>query len=435
MKHVFSNDMVAHVWAQRSQASGYTSNRNYSFDGAVLLSYSTPIAAFVPGTRKRTACLISERSYSVSTARHISLARRAVSGVPVFVVPHVSIDKWSKPHAKKQHRENLAYLVSEYAALLLTFKRAKSLYYVDELALANRLAGTAKHTVNYADMFGLTRPKLNPDADAATLWAYRVARDARTSTPEHAAKLERSRVRREEKKAEEEERKRQADYSRGQDYFVRYMMNPDSNAYDYQAQSHNYPLDSIERRYLESAERARLHGVALAWLESFRKWQAGIGALPSTQDRDAYRYAYNELLTAAERNEWQTARNAELVAERAAQILHWRNGGVGYSLYDLPTMLRIVDDMVQTSRGASFPLTHARRALPLVQHCHDTATAWAFETSITHAADTHLGQFTIDAVDAHGNVTAGCHHVLWPEIERFIALLASMPRTAGDEVV
>lgn len=207
MKHVFSNDMVAHVWAQRSQPSGYTSNRNYSFDGAVLISYSTPIAAFVPGTRKRTACLISERSYSVSTARHISLARRAVSGVPVFVVPNVMNDKWSRQpmqvkENKKQHRENLAYLVREYVGLTLTFKRAKYLHVDSEEGLSGHLADVAQTAVNYADMFGLKRPKLNPDGDAATIWAYRAERDARFATPEHQAKLERSRVRREERKAD-----------------------------------------------------------------------------------------------------------------------------------------------------------------------------------------------------------------------------------------
>lgn len=431
MKHVFNNDMVAHVWAQRSQASGYTSNRNYSFNGAVLLSYSTPIAAFVPGTRKRTACLISERSYSTSTARHISLARRAVSGVPVFVVPHISIDKWSKPNAKKQHRENLAYLVSEYAALLLTFKRAKSLYYFDELALANRLAGTAQYTVNYADMFGLARPKLNPDADAATLWAYRVAREARSNTPEHQAKLERSRMRREEKKAEEEERKRVAQYSSNVDTFLRYMLNEHVS---YPPASYIFPEGDDVRRYLETQMHERDMEEGRAAIAQFRAWQAGTAPRPESLSRHV-------LWSDAETLQWTTARDAEKLALRAQQITEWRNGGFAHSLYDLPTMLRIVGDMVQTSRGASFPLTHARRALPLVQHCHDTATAWAFETSITHAADTHLGQFTIDAVDAHGNVTAGCHHVLWPEIERFIALLASvphgecMPRTAWDEVV
>lgn len=434
MKHVFSNDMVAHVWAQRSQASGYTSNRNYSFDGAVLLSYSTPIAAFVPGTRKRTACLISERSYSVSTARHISLARRAVSGVPVFVVPHVSIDKWSKPNAKKQHRENLAYLVSEYAALLLTFKRAKTLYSINnEAALADRFIESERIATSYAELFGLKRPSMMPVDDAATLWAYRVARDARTSTPEHAAKLERSRVRREEKKAEEEERKRQANYSYNVDSFVHYMMNENIA---YHPASYLFPEGDDVRRYLILAEVARDKALADAWYVTFNAWKEGTGPRPQEIGKGVTYISTEDLKL------WQDARDAEKLALRAQQITEWLNGGFAHSLYDLPTMLRIVDGMVQTSRGASFPLAHARRALPLVQHCHDTATAWArVKAGPDDGINTHLGHFTLDAVDAHGNVTAGCHHVLWPEIERFIALLASvpqgesMPHTAWDEVV
>lgn len=430
MKHVFSNDMVAHVWAQRSQSEGHNRNRSFSFRDSTIYSYSTPIAAFVPETRKRTACLISERSYSVSTARHISLARRAVSGVPVFVVPHISIDKWSKPNAKKQHRENLAYLVAEYHGLVLRFKRAKTLYAVsDEAETADRFSEQAQTAVNYADMFGLKRPSLNPDGDAATVWAYRTERETRLATPEHQAKLERSRVRREERKAEEEERKRQADYSRGQDYFVRYMMDPDANSYQYQAQSHNFPADSIERRYLESAERARLHGVALVWLESFRKWQAGTGALPTNQDRDAYRFAYNELLTEAERIEWQTARDAAKVAEKAEQISAWRaGGGQSYQVSDVPTMLRVIrGDTVQTSRGADFPLSHALRAIPLVLRCVQTATEWK-----RNGHTVHLGSFQIDAVDAQGNVTAGCHRVAFTEIARLIVTLRELGHLSGE---
>ena len=215
MKTVFSNDMVAHVWAQRKQPYGRTGNGNYSFDGAVLLSYSTPIALFCTGVHKRDVCLISSERHSVSTARHQSLAHRAVSGVPVFTVPYLadgdnrglrlSNHHLDKKAARKVHKKNLEYLVKEYADLCGMFKRAKSLYFTEQAELLSRLEDSANTARQYALLFALPTPKLNPSTDASTIWAHRVAREARNATPEHQAKLERARERREERKEAEAE--------------------------------------------------------------------------------------------------------------------------------------------------------------------------------------------------------------------------------------
>ncbi len=84
MATVFSNDMVAHVWAQNSQPSGRSHNGQYFFDGPTLYSYGRHFAAghIMPDG----AALITSDSYSITTSRHVSRAHRAVRG-RAYTVP------------------------------------------------------------------------------------------------------------------------------------------------------------------------------------------------------------------------------------------------------------------------------------------------------------------------------------------------------------
>lgn len=90
MAQVFSNDMVAHVWAQQNQQSGRSNNGNFYFEGRTLYSYGGhfPVGIFAaPGG----PVFINADSYSVSTSKHQSYARRAVSHVsPQFYMPSLN---------------------------------------------------------------------------------------------------------------------------------------------------------------------------------------------------------------------------------------------------------------------------------------------------------------------------------------------------------
>lgn len=419
MKRVFSNDMVAHVWAQRSQSEGRNGNRSFSFQDSVIYSYSTPIAAFVQGTRKRFACLITAASHSMTTAsKHKPNVYRAVSGVPIFTVPYVV--RGPVKANRKEHKANLAYLVREYVDLGLTFKRAKAIYFRDETELAGRLAESAQIARFYADMFGLKMPNLGPNTDASTIWAYRVERDARFATPEHQAKLEKERERREIRKAEAEDKQRQANYADAQSRFVRYMMEDSEPGHYFLG---DFPADSIERGYLRAAQHARNMEDGRAWKAIFDLWIAGAGPFPENRNVHA-------VLSVDEDKAWSEAKAAAIRAKYDQEIANWRNGMAhGYVPYNVPTMLRIRGEMVETSQGAEFPITHALRAIPLVLRCRERQTAW---TRNGHTVP--LGSFQIDSIDAKGNVTAGCHGVLFDEIERLIVTLRELGRWADIEV-
>lgn len=93
MRYKVSNSECLHLWASRNQshAKGYS----VSFQGNTCYSWGHhfPMASFVDRKSKRgkvlgTCVLYTTRTYSASTAKHLSLTRRAIPGTyKVFHVP------------------------------------------------------------------------------------------------------------------------------------------------------------------------------------------------------------------------------------------------------------------------------------------------------------------------------------------------------------
>jgi hypothetical protein len=141
--------------------------------------------------------------------------------------------------------------------------------------------------------------------------------------------------------------------------------------------------------------------------------------------REAARIERYRARREAERAAWEAAaplraaKEREEAEKRAAEIEVWRNGGPrGYNWYSLPTMLRVKDGVVETSRGANFPIDHAKRGLALVRSVIQRGEEWH-----TNGHTCHLGPYKIDRITSDGTVYAGCHEVRWEEIERIAAQL------------
>ena len=88
-------------------------------------------------------------------------------------------------------------------------------------------------------------------------------------------------------------------------------------------------------------------------------------------------------------------------------------GRDAYLRDSIDTMLRVVGENVETSRGAVFPVSHARRGLALVRAVVASGQEW-----ITNGKTCHLGHYKIDRIAADGTTFAGCHIVKLAEIER-----------------
>jgi hypothetical protein len=77
--------------------------------------------------------------------------------------------------------------------------------------------------------------------------------------------------------------------------------------------------------------------------------------------------------------------------------------------YELPTLLRVNGDTVETSRGAEFPLEHGLKALPIITMAAQGRRTFGFTSN--DANGPRLGHFRVDAIECDGTVRAGCHTV------------------------
>jgi hypothetical protein len=192
-----SNAMTAHLWAQRDKPSARSSNGNLSFDGPTLYSYTTPIGRFVDVPGRGDVVLVTSQSYSVTTSgKHMPALYRALreGGPRRFTVPNLG-SYYSGP-AKSEHEENLEHLLSEYRDSAARVQRMRD-YYGNEEGLTATLRELADVACDYAELFDLPRPGLNPEEAARRVFEARATREAKHNTPAAIAKREKRRERRE----------------------------------------------------------------------------------------------------------------------------------------------------------------------------------------------------------------------------------------------
>jgi hypothetical protein len=112
----------------------------------------------------------------------------------------------------------------------------------------------------------------------------------------------------------------------------------------------------------------------------------------------------------------QKREHARLRREYAADREAWLRGEAvtHYGWYQyFPTELRVVDGEVETSRGVTFPIDHARKGLELVEAVMHRGEEWQ-----TNGHACHLGHYQIDRIEPNGTVYAGCHEVHYAAIAR-----------------
>jgi hypothetical protein len=97
MKTVVSKSQVAHLWANKVQEHAKVSGGNFYFHGDTIYSYGShfPIAKHVTNKKGKRAVIFTTRSYSNTTAKHISATRGAISHMDKIYVynPEASTEK------------------------------------------------------------------------------------------------------------------------------------------------------------------------------------------------------------------------------------------------------------------------------------------------------------------------------------------------------
>ena len=108
----------------------------------------------------------------------------------------------------------------------------------------------------------------------------------------------------------------------------------------------------------------------------------------------------------------KAARQAEAQRMYADVVARWKADPSVYlhtRLFDMPTALRVKGDVVQTSRGAEIPVSHAKRLWPMIEAVRTKTD--------TFKPGTPLGVYKLSRINADGSIVVGCHDIAYSEIE------------------
>lgn len=467
MATVFSNSMVAHVWAQGRQGSGRSHNGNFYFEGRALYSYGSHfvVAYLMPDGR----ALMNAESYSISTSRHQSEARAAVN-YSYLTIPELTalvngyglywLEKADDAETRERARSAIFRHVQEHA---LRYDDDSALYLLGKIGRAR------------------SWPKLKREAErkAAKAKAARKAREiaARKAEAERMAALNDSRFA--DLLAEKESarvwgrfpspsswRGREYRHARPSEALAQFATELHRLRVAAKAHCGKRVQSTLAARLKTTRARVRQlakwesHGETLAAYARAKAaarelWAKRASTGPLSRDANARLGRLVEylattrpgLLTAHAREQLALikancdALEAEAAEREAAERMEreraareeWLAGGghrwTRFSDAKGGAMLRardverdesgaIIGGTLETSHGADVPLVHAMKAFAFVRRVVATGQPW-------HANGhcIRVGHFRVDSIDADGTMQAGCHTIHLGEMERLAAAL------------
>lgn len=535
MKKVHKPDMVAHLWANRSQDEARNAQGNFYFKGPTLYSYGShyvcghfmPEAYSVDG---RPLVLVNANTYSNTTARHMAMTERALHGVVRVYVPgmdsSVVHSRWARPAA-----ETLIKAMRAAAIEAATSRRVKPETRARHVREAQTHAANARHILRVSaarrDLDGEARKlarslSLAIPADTAfpdweccddpkeyaarcVALAQVIGRDmARESLrvtlanmgntldklaeypapdgawnrirtaakavnaietasqmmreAEESAKLGRARIPADFRRRLELQRARlpeltaaaaqdaRADNLRffagrldvlrenvgeDADWIFRRAMEEAREYADRLATLDTESERDARREELDVLQAKRDQWAAASAPDRVKQFllfaeddeQAGRFTQAYTAIRNAYRAAQDGGLPDANITAAAERIKATEAAAQSARIEAWRNGAsVSVPRGDSP-MLRLVGERIETSWGADVPATVARNLWRLV--CAARASRAAMIPDGAH----RVGAFTLDRVEANGDLVIGCHTLTFAELQRMAVTLGYITET------
>lgn len=388
MRRVFPSVEVCHLWAHQTQSDARNSTGSVFFEGPTIYSYGHhfPMARiYMRGFQKRDKgpvqrlVLMNCAKHSVTTAKHQFYVRRAVSHLLSVECPFAPDPAYAFD-AKEKHAGNLAYFQAEIKTHLDKAKRAMQQRTVEwRLASAQ---GLHQNALDYSAFFGIRRqvPAFPAAAfEAATLRARRIEEPDPVKDAAKIRAQERAKVR----------------------------------------------------------ERAALQAQFDAYCIEVTAWNAAVAvaraALP-VETNPAQFWRNNGVWPAAWQIEVPHAVRPNIYGlssrdrRRMARIFDMPHVASTYDRgdRDLPCMLRVSGDQIETSLGARIPLAHAGRIWALVQACRSTGREYKANGHTEHA-----GVYAIDSVAADGTLKAGCHSITYAELA-LLARTLNLTTDTGD---
>lgn len=383
MQTVFSNDGVAHAWASRSQHYGRSNNHNLYFESNVIYSYGNhfPIAMF-----HDDVVLFNGDSYSVSTHKHQGIVRRAVRHCDVVTLPYLGDvrqiikidDKATKRRLAVKYVKSIA---EDIAVIEDKLTRMRSEW---RIGIAKGDVASLDHAAKYVwglakqrgDCFNVTSSELKADKKRREQRAYEnaftVVHNIVTLGPDHY--LERATEGRIDGTCKHTIGQR---LRRVEAYMTKQGIWSDI-------------VDPLSHKHAR-----KVMGV---------KWYNDAIALQNKRDDqfkslfDQFQHIANELR--------QQLRELQKVDVEA-----WKRGeSVSYPR-DQDIAVRVKDNKLQTSWGATVPLSDAVELTRAAIVCRKRGVEWK-----RNGETKRVGMFQTDRITKNGDLFVGCHHITWSEI-------------------
>lgn len=172
-------------------------------------------------------------------------------------------------------------------------------------------------------------------------------------------------------------------------------------------------LDELERKGIRDTTKVKIKAEAQAIAVQFNEYLAAVGdpdVQPIPVDADL-----EEQLKAMYLEQEQVAIRKAREDGKAAviRLAAWSRGenpaqrGFG----DLPVVLRVKDQTIQTSHGAEIPLSAAPRLWKLICGVKKEGADFSY-TNI------RLGHYTLNTIKSNGDIVVGCHNLSYEELHR-----------------
>lgn len=449
-RKVFSNDMVAHVWAQGKSDEGRSNNGQFYFVGPVLYSYGSHFVVGIIDDAGRY--WLNSDGYSPTTGKHKSYAWRAVPG-SAFSVPGLTglrsaIQALGNKSGAWLAREIRSYMDSNWTAFPANSEAAAILWREvsprgtwaaerarREAKAAKQAATNARNAKRHAIAhckevaaipLDMVRLRMIQTASNASDWnrerdikgAIRFYQDAhRDSTPGPIRAAIWARVKLAKELGARLNRNGKAAHAKRRAAIATLRR---IWAGDYGASGPlNYAI--AERQALQEALEAHCPpALRQRALERLGAVQADIVRLDA--ERAALAYA-----------EMQADCDAWRAGERVQSSRYGLKDSQGGALIRATGVeldgCRVIAGTLETSQGATVPLSHAVRAFAFVRSIREAGEPWE-----ANGRTIRVGHFQIDRVDSSGDFVAGCHRINWQEVERLARELGiwDCPATALD---
>jgi len=127
---------------------------------------------------------------------------------------------------------------------------------------------------------------------------------------------------------------------------------------------------------------------------------------------------------AAEERAREKARAAQALISQAERIATWRDGLPVYAQHTWGTLLRVIGDVVETSRGAEIPVEDAKRLWPVILR--------VMKGDRDYEVGMQLGLYRLTRINRDGGIVVGCHSIDYREIEYIAAQLGLVSLEAEE---